>query len=110
MAKNEKQDTMAQDSAPVDTLMNLAIRNGNTFHRIGRDGGMYPTVPAHDSVLKAVHLQADVLHGWTKHERHTSESVLLSDTDYLAALEAAKTGKTHAPANKRAAMAAKQGA
>lgn len=101
---------VAQTSAPVDTLIKLAVRHGQTFHRAGADGNLYPTVPAHDSVLRAAHLQADVLHGWTKHERHTSEAVLLTDSDYLSAIEAAKTGKTHAPANKRAAIAAQQGA
>lgn len=107
MAKSEKQE---QPQEPVDTLYNLAVRNGQTFHRRGKDGNLYPTVPSHDSVLKAEHLQADVLHGWTLHERHTSETVVLSDANYLAAIEAAKAGKTHAPANKRAAPAAEQGA
>ncbi len=110
MAKNAQTETQEAPAAPVDSLLKLATRHGHTFHRMAKDGNLYPTVPSHDSVLKAAHLQADVLHGWTKHERHTSEEVLLTDADYLAAIEAAKTGKTHAPANKRAALAAKQGA
>ncbi len=114
MAKNEQkqpeQETPAVSAAPSLTLPALAVKHGQTFHRLGKDGQLYPTVPAHDSTFKRDHLLADVLHGWTKHETHTSEAVSLSDDDYLAAIEAAKTGKTHAPANKRAAEAAQKGA
>jgi hypothetical protein len=87
----------------LPTVAELAVKHGQTFHRIGKDGNLVQTVPAHDSVYKQEHLQADVLHGWTKNERHTSLAVRLSDEDYTAAIAAAKTGKTHAPANKRAA-------
>lgn len=102
MAKNAPTEEKATDQ-PLSKLSALALKHGKTFHRVGKDGQYYPTVPGHDSPLTQEHLQADVLHGWTKHERQTSEDVLLSDADYLAALEAAKLGKTHAPANKRTA-------
>lgn len=113
MAKNdpkhpEQQAPEAVAPALPPTVSELAIKHGYTFHRLGKDGNMYPTVPAHDSVFNQFHLQADVLHGWTKRERHTSEPVRLSDEDYVAAIEAAKTGKTHAPANKRTAEEAAQ--
>lgn len=107
MAKSEqKQVEQPTEAAPEPTLLSvseLAKKHGNTFHKAGKDGALYPTVWAHDSVFKQEHLQADVLHGWTKHEFHSSEPVCLSDADYLAAIEAAKKGKTHAPANKRTA-------
>lgn len=110
MGKNEQKSAeLPQEpkeaAAPVQlqTVAQLAVKHGLTFHRVGKDGGLYPTVPGHDSPYKQEHMQADVLHGWTKHERHTSESVCLSDEDYLAAIEAGKLGKTHAPANKRTA-------
>ncbi len=109
MGKNDHQkqaEQQAPEVAPageLPTVSVLALKHGHTFHRVGKDGGLYPTVPAHDSVFKQEHLQADVLHGWTKHERHTSLPVRLTDDDYTAAIEAAKTGKTHAPANKRTA-------
>ena len=92
------------DPAPsvLLSVSDLAIKHGNTFHRRGKDGGLYPTVASHDSVFKAAHLQADALHGWTRHEFKNSETVRLSDADYLAAVESAKSGKVHAPANKRA--------
>lgn len=89
--------------APLQTVVKLAVKHGHTFHRVGKDGNLYPTVPGHDSPYKQEYMQADVLHGWTKSERHTSEAVCLSDEDYLAAIEAGKLGKTHAPANKRTA-------
>ncbi len=108
MAKNEQKspDSLpleSKDAAPVALILDLAMKHGKTFHRVGKDGNMYPTVPGHDSPFKQEHMQADVLHGWTKHERHTSEFISMSDEDYLAAIEAAKLGKTHAPANKRTA-------
>lgn len=84
------------------TVSELAVKHGLTFHRPGKDGKLVQTVPGSDSVYKTEHLQADVLHGWTKSEAKTSVAVELSDDDYLAAIAAAKTGKTHAPANKRA--------
>lgn len=104
MGKSDK----TEQQAPALTVAELALKHGQTFHRLGKDGNLYPTVPAHDSVYKAEHLQADVLHGWTKQERHTSQPVRLSDEDYKAAIGAAKLGKTHAPANKRAADEAAQ--
>lgn len=109
--KHAEQPAPAQEAAPaaqLQTVSELAVKHGQTFHRLGKDGNLYPTVPAHDSVFNQFHLQADVLHGWTKSERHTSIAVRLSDDDYLAAIEAAKTGKTHAPANKRSAEEAAQ--
>ena len=84
------------------TVAELALKHGHTFYRQGRDGILRPTMPAHDSPFKAEHAQADVLHGWTLFSSHTSEEVRLSDEDYLAAIEAAKSGKVHGPANKRA--------
>ncbi len=93
----------AAPAEQLKTVAELAVKHGHTFHSVGKDGKLYPTVPGHDSVFKQEHLQCDVLHGWTKHERHTSEDVRLSDADYLAAIDAAKAGKTHAPANKRTA-------
>lgn len=92
--------TMEEEQQAM-TVSELAVKHGHTFHRPGKDGKMYPTVPAHDSPFKAEHAQADVLHGWTKHERKVHEPVRLSDEDYLAALEAAKSGKTYGPANMR---------
>lgn len=109
MAKNASIEEQ-KPAAPVAHVSDLAVKHGHTFHKQGKDGKLYPTVPGHDSPFKAEHLQADVLHGWTKHENHTSEQVLLTDEDYLAAIEAGKVGKTHAPANKRAAEAAQKGA
>jgi hypothetical protein len=108
MAKNAPTEEKTEQpkeapSAQLFTLAELAKMNGHTFHKLGKDGELYPAVPSHDSVFKATHLQADALHGWSKHEHHTSELVRLSGEDYVAAIEAAKMGKTHAPANKRSA-------
>lgn len=113
MGKNEakpaEQPAEKQEkAAELPTVSELAAKHGHTFHKLGKDGKQYPSVWAHDSVFKQEHLQADVLHGWSKYEHHASESVRLSDEDYLAAIAAAKTGKTHAPANKRTAEEAAQ--
>lgn len=108
MAKNAPEALPLEDKpeaapAQLTSVSELAKKHGHTFHAMAKDGKLYPTVPGHDSVFKTAHLLADVLHGWTKHETHTSEPVTMSDEDYLAAVEAAKAGKTHAPANKRTA-------
>jgi hypothetical protein len=99
-------DNMQPAEQPSDVLQNmtvaeLAMKHGHTFHRRGKDGKMYPTVPGHDSIFKRAHAIADVLHGWTKHERRVHQPVRLSGADYAAAISAAAKGQTHGPANMR---------
>ena len=105
MGKSEQKNEtpIEQPKLPVS---DLALKNGLTFHVAKTDKKTGKViylrqVPAHDSVYKAPHLQADVLHGWSKSERLTSQETQLTEVDYLAAIEAAKTGKTHKPANMR---------
>lgn len=94
----------AESAAPSEqtfALLELAQRHGlviafdKTQHR-------FQAIDQHDAPYKADHLVADVRHGWKLSESRTHEAVKLSDADYLAAVEAAKLGKTHGPANKRA--------
>lgn len=92
----------------LPTVNELAVKHGHTFHRRAKDGQLYPTVPAHDSVFKRWHLVADVLNGWTKESNKGGDPTRLSDADYLAAIEAAKLGKKHSPACRRAEKAVAQ--
>lgn len=94
----EEDYDLREDMATVEAL---AVKHGQTFHRMGKDGKLYPIVPSHDSVFKRDHLVADVLHGWTLYSNKGADPMRLGDDDYLLAIEAAKEGKTHAPANKR---------
>lgn len=84
---------------PKSTLFELANRNGQLFV----PNQKFHSVDAHESPFKATHQVADVRHGWTLHEKTVHQNVTLSDADYLSALDAAKKGKTHAPANFRSA-------
>lgn len=68
-----------------------AFRTGN---RIKRDRHNPGAVGAESPL----HAAADVLHGWSWHKHHYAAEVYLSETDYLAAVEAAGEFKTHGPA------------
>lgn len=83
--------TTTQD-APL-TVSDLALKHGHAN----------PNGPAvaGDTPFTALHLLADSLNGWTRHKAYKAENVTLSDADYLAAIEAAKIGSAHEPANKR---------
>ncbi len=54
-----------------------------------------------DGIFDAQHLAAAVRHGWTAYTYYKGEEVLLSQEDYLQALEAAQLGKVHPPAHFR---------
>lgn len=58
-------------------------------------------IVADDEPFKTQHLVASTRHGWRKHHHATGEEVMLTDADYLAALEEAHKGGCHAPANRR---------
>lgn len=55
--------------------------------------------PEHD-LYKTDHSVAAVRHGWNWYEKHYGP-VELSEEDYLEALEFAKIGEVHEPANRR---------
>lgn len=74
------------------TIEELAVRHGQKFARVAVPG---------DSRYTASHHAADVRHGWTRHEATAGEAVKLTDSDYLAALDAVMAGKIHIPASKR---------
>lgn len=104
MAKNAPDTEALKEAAPsteLQAVSELAVKHGQTFHKRTKKGELVRTVHEHDSVFKRDHLVADVRHGWTKSERAESQTVKLSDDDYLAAIEAGKKGTTHAPAMKR---------
>lgn len=49
-----------------------------------------PRLPQSTDLYDAVHVAADVLHGWSKHRHHfQSAPILLTQADYEAALKAA---------------------
>ena len=57
--------------------------------------------PAPDgSRYRAAHQAADVAHGWSVHAYHWGPFTL-TESDYLASVAAAGTGKRHGPANRR---------
>lgn len=68
-----------------------------------RHGQKHSSTAGDDEPWKVDHLVASTRHGWLKYERDTGLPVTLTDADYLAALEAARGGKVHGPANKRGA-------
>jgi hypothetical protein len=80
----------APDVAPL-TVAELAEKHGHSN----------PAPVQGDTPFTPLHLLADSLNGWTRHKAYKSEDVTLSDADYLAAIEAAKNGVAHSPANKR---------
>lgn len=80
----------ASPLAPVSTLAELAKRHAQ----------LQAAPIAGDHPYKADHVVADTMHGWTFHKLYVGTDVTLSDADYLAALEAARTGKRHAAADK----------
>lgn len=54
---------------------------------------------SHGSAFSLKHAAAAQLHGWNAHKQATTEELLISEADYLAALEvAAVGGEPHAPA------------
>lgn len=51
------------------------------------------------TAFSAKHAAAAQLHGWNAHKQATTEELLISEADYLAALEVAHVGgEAHAPA------------
>lgn len=98
MGKRDEHDAVdapAKAEAPTElmTVQELAAKHGQT----------QPTPVPGDSPFRSEHLVADVRHGWQHHTHFVGGPVRLSDADYLAAIEAAKDGKVHAPANRRSA-------
>jgi hypothetical protein len=77
-----------EESADTATIVELAKRHGHMLKK---------TPIAGDDPFSAAHNVASVLNGWKAHEVSTGEIVTLTDADYLAAVEAAKAGKAHAP-------------
>jgi len=86
-----EQESHQQERATTFTVAKLAVMHGQA----------HATTVADDSPFKADHLVASTRHGWLKHEHDTGTPVMLSEHDYLAAIDAARQGKVHAPANKR---------
>lgn len=91
MPAGEEAATMHEPKheAKLLTLDALALKHGQTQR----------APIAGDSPFTADHLVAEQLHGWSHHALYVGE-VLLSDEDYLAAIEAAKEGKRHFAADK----------
>jgi hypothetical protein len=87
-------------TAEVFTLAELAERHGQTFSFLTREGKKVTQVIPDSDPYRLDHMLACTAHGWIPHEHHYG-LVKLSDDDYLKALEAAKNGRVHAPANKR---------
>ena len=79
------------DKTEALTVAELAVKHGQA-----RD----PAV-SEDSGFSRDHLGADAAHGWKRHKHFHAQDVRLSDEDYLAAIDAFRDGKTHAPANMR---------
>jgi hypothetical protein len=78
-------------AADVFDLVSLAKKKGH-----------YKTAPIkEDSPMSAAHAVADVLNGWSRHERLTGQVLQLSEANYEAAIEAAKQGKPFAAASLR---------
>jgi len=77
-----------------------------TLHELATKHDQVAVVPRPGTELardvkpyKWQHNVADFLHGWTKHEYHSGESLRLTEDDYLAALKAAENGiEPHAAA------------
>ena len=99
--KSRQQDDTQPDIAPSEapkaasvelvTVDNLSIRTGNRLKLNGHN-------PNNVKGVGPMHRCADTLHGWTEHKHHQSESMKLSEADYLAALKAAGNYETHTPA------------
>lgn len=79
--------------AALFTLAQLAKQHGHALN----------TPVAGDNGFDALHAVASVAHQWEKHERETGVPLTMSVENYLAAIEAAKEGKTHDPVNHRPA-------
>ncbi len=93
MGKHDERETPTEakvEAKELLTVAELAEKHGQT---------QATPVPG-DSPFKSDHLVADVRHGWAQHKHFVGGEVRLSDSDYLAAIEAARDGKTHAPAYK----------
>lgn len=103
----QSSDTQATaNAAPVKSLSALALEHKHTqmTQEVGRDGKkVYAAAPAvaGDNPHSAAHQSASFLNGWELYTNQTGAEVVLSDEDYLGAIEAAKKGEAHAPANHR---------
>ena len=82
------------------TLAELAERHGQDFTFLTSEGKRVRQVVPDADPFRTQHMMASTAHGWIPYE-HNWGLVRLSDDDYLNALEAAKNGRVHAPANKR---------
>ena len=78
------------DAAPVLSLADLAKKHGQ-LRAVNPD--------LEDSPLSPEHMAAAVLHGWNAFAFFKGGQVMLSDADYLAALEAVGKGEAHGPAD-----------
>jgi hypothetical protein len=90
MKKEPQPEEMMVEAPPAPelfTLKELAARH-NQLAPKALDGCAY----------KADHACAAVHHKWVIYDYHSASPLKLSDSDYLAALEAAKLNLTHAPA------------
>lgn len=83
--------SVAAQASELLTVSALANKHGQT-RKVREDLG--------DSPYSPEHMGADVLNGWARHKKFVGTEAVLSDADYLAAIEAAKVGKAHEPANK----------
>lgn len=94
MGKHDDKEAPAEPKVEATELL--------TVSQLAEKHGQTQTVHvAGDTPFKSDHLVADVRHGWAHHTHFVGGEVRLTDAEYLAALEAAREGKTHAPAYKR---------
>lgn len=89
MAKKVEMDETPAESEEKLTIAELAKRHGQ----------IQPAPIAGDDPYSADHNIAAVLNGWNWHMLHVFAGVTMTSQNYLAAIEAAKLGKPHAPAN-----------
>jgi hypothetical protein len=71
-----------------------------TLEELAKRHNMVAAKAYDNDPFKGPHTVAAVVHGWNRDE-YFNGPVTLSDSDYLAALEAAACGATHPAANRR---------
>lgn len=68
-----------------------------TLKQLAAKHNMYAPRAIDGCEFKAPHAAASAMHGWRRYEYHYGD-FMLSDADYLAALEAAAANSVHLPA------------
>ena len=103
MNKNKKPKAETESSEPQDELIKAAV-SAETFdvvklsHKTGNCIKLNGHNPNNIKGCSPAHRCADTLHGWSEYAHHYAKPMMLSESDYLAALKAAGKYEKHEPA------------